>query len=55
MICAITGASGYLGQHLVVALRKDGKIGAASLNKGFYYNVATLNSFKTVKVKGLLE
>ena len=24
MLCAITGASGYLGQHLVVALRKDG-------------------------------
>jgi len=24
MLCAITGASGYLGQHIVVALRKDG-------------------------------
>jgi len=42
-------------QVAFIALRKDGAIGASSLNKGFYYNIAINNSFKTVRVKGLLE
>ena len=42
-------------QGAFVALRKDGAVGASCLNKGFYYNVATKDSFDTVEVKGLLE
>ena len=42
-------------QVAFVALRKDGAVGASCLNKGFYYNVATKDSFDTVQVKGLLE
>ena len=42
-------------QVAYIALRKDGIIGAASIQKGFYYVLGFNHKTKLVQVKGILE
>ena len=44
-----------LFQSAYIAIRKDGLIGAASIQKNFYYIISTPKATKICKVKGVLE